>query len=311
MTALGIDTSNYTTSAAVYNNLSGEVRQVKRMLPVKNGEKGLRQSDAVFLHTNQLHSVLSELLSGFDDIIDIVSVSARPRDAKGSYMPCFLVGLNTAKSICSVTGLPLKEYSHQSGHIAAAAYSSGCLDLLKSEFIAFHVSGGTTEMLYVKPVYGDKMPFEVKIIGSTLDLNFGQAVDRLGVKFGLPFPCGKEIEKSAFLSEKVFKPAVSVKDGNCSVSGLENKFKSMLDNGEKKEDVARFCLDYISHTLIKMTAFAHKNYGDLPVLFAGGVMSNKIIQAAVKEKFPLALFAQPDLSCDNAVGMALLPFVGK
>ena len=104
---LGIDTSNYTTSAALVDVKSGElVRSVKKLLPVKAGELGLRQSDAVFHHTVQLPEILTEL---FDKACDIkaVGVSTKPTDEEGSYMPCFLAGYCSAKSICEATGVPL------------------------------------------------------------------------------------------------------------------------------------------------------------------------------------------------------------
>ena len=148
---LGIDTSNYTTSAALYDTESGEIFQSKMLLPVKPGEKGIRQSDAVFHHTAQLPQVISSLkekCGGFTQICAI-GVSTRPRSVEGSYMPCFTVGTGTAHVLSEILGVPLLKFSHQEGHIAAALFSSGRTDLLNGRFIAFHVSGGTTEALLV------------------------------------------------------------------------------------------------------------------------------------------------------------------
>ena len=143
MLTLGIDTSNYTTSAAIYNGK--EVIQNKLLLPVKEGEKGLRQSDAVFHHTVRLYPVFEQLLAQCEGEIAAVGVSEKPRDAQGSYMPCFLVGVNTAHCIAASLRKPVHGFSHQAGHIAAALYSVGRLDLISQKFIAFHVSGGTTD----------------------------------------------------------------------------------------------------------------------------------------------------------------------
>ncbi len=303
MRTLGIDTSNYTTSACIYDSETGEVFQQKLLLPVKQGEKGLRQSDAVFHHTARLHPLVERLFEQCGTDFDAIGVSEKPRDAEGSYMPCFLVGINAARCIGAATGKPVRGFSHQAGHIAAALYSCGKMNLMKEKFIAFHVSGGTSEMLLVSP--GSERVFDVEIIGETLDLNCGQAVDRAGVMMGLSFPCGKELEALALKSAKKYNPKVCVKDGKCSLSGLENQCRKMLDSGEAHEDVARYCLDFICKTLEKMTEYAVEKYGSLPLVFAGGVMSNSIIREKIQSRFG-ASFAQPDFSCDNAAGVAIL-----
>ena len=303
MRTLGIDTSNYTTSACIYDSETGEVFQQKLLLPVKEGEKGLRQSDAVFHHTARLYPLVEKLFERCGTEFDAIGVSEKPRDAEGSYMPCFLVGVNAARCIGAATGKPLYGFSHQAGHIAAALYSSGKMNLMKKKFIAFHVSGGTSEMLLVSP--GNERVFDVEIIGETLDLNCGQAVDRAGVMMGLAFPCGRELEALALKSSEKYNPKVCVKGGNCSLSGLENQCRKMLDSGESKENVARYCLDFISKTLEKMTEYALNEYGNLPLVFAGGVMSNSIIREKIQSRFG-ASFAQPDFSCDNAAGVAIL-----
>lgn len=303
MLTLGIDTSNYTTSVCLYNSESGEMLQKKLLLPVKKGEKGLRQSDAVFHHTSRLYPLMKELFAMAGGEIDAIGVSEKPRDAEGSYMPCFLVGVNSAECIGAAMDKPVYGFSHQAGHIAAALYSSGRTELINEKFIAFHVSGGTSEMLLVTP--DSERAFDIKIIGETLDLNCGQAVDRAGVMMGLSFPCGKELEALALKSDKIYNPKVCVKNGNCSLSGLENQCKKMLDGGEKHEDVARYCIDFVCKTVEKMTEFAVSEYGNLPLVYAGGVMSNTIIKKRIQSKFG-ASFAAPEFSCDNAAGIAYL-----
>ena len=133
-----------------FDDVSGCVFQKKMLLPVKSGERGLRQSDAVFHHTQQLWQVVSAVIDECGKP-DFIGASYAPRDAEGSYMPCFTVGLNTAKCLSSALGVPLYEFSHQAGHVAAAVYSSGHIELFDREFIAFHVSGGTTEALLARP----------------------------------------------------------------------------------------------------------------------------------------------------------------
>ena len=221
-------------------------------------------------------------------------------------MPCFLVGVNAAKCVAAALNKPVYGFSHQAGHIMAALYSADKLELKDKKFIAFHVSGGTTEMLLVSP--NAERAFDVEIIGETLDLNGGQAVDRAGVMLGLRFPCGKELEKLALASDKTFNPKICVKEGNCSLSGLENQCAAMNKKGDTAEDISRFCLDFIGKTIEKMTEYALEKYGDLPLVYAGGVMSNTIIRKRIESKFN-AVFAKPDFSCDNAAGTAVLAAV--
>ena len=146
--ALGLDTSNYTTSAALLQ--IGKMTSCGKLLPVKPGEIGLRQSDAVFHHTRQLPQVMAEL-GGAVRHARAIGVSNRPRDAEDSYMPCFLVGIGTAEMLGQALGVPVHRFSHQQGHIAAALYSAERLDYLERPFLAFHLSGGTTEAVLVAP----------------------------------------------------------------------------------------------------------------------------------------------------------------
>ena len=306
MITLGIDTSNYTTSCALYDSEANTIIQRKKLLPVKEGEKGLRQSDAVFHHTQQLYPLVSSLYEEMDILPDCIGVSARPRDVEGSYMPCFTVGVNTANSIASVIKSPIYDFSHQCGHIMAALFSADRMDLIKKQFIAFHVSGGTTEALLVKP--DSKKIFDIEIIGKTLDLNCGQTIDRCGVMMGLKFPCGAELEKLAYDSTEKYNPKICVKDGNCSLSGLENQCKKMLIENTDKCDVANYCLQFVGKTIEKMTDYVVEKCGDLPVVYAGGVMSDKIIRNRLENKFN-ASFAAPEFSCDNAAGTAILAYL--
>lgn len=302
---VGIDTSNYTTSVSLVDAGGEVITNRKIPLPVKPGERGLRQSDAVFAHTKNLPELLRLLA---DDLRDrtprAVGVSVRPRDAEGSYMPCFLAGRVAAEALAAGLQAPVLEFSHQSGHIMAALYSSGALHLIGSPFIAFHVSGGTTEMLYVTP---RGLDFSVELIGGTADLNAGQVIDRIGVAMGLSFPCGPALEALATENTlKLPRPRISVKEGRCNLSGLENMALKLLRETESKPLAAAFVLRFIEQTLAAMASWARERYGDLPILFAGGVMSNALIAQGISARFTDVYFAKPAFSADNAAGVALL-----
>lgn len=299
---LGIDTSNYTTSTALYNSESREMQQQKKLLQVKSGEKGLRQSDALFQHVKMLPCLMEKLsFSGCG--ITAVGYSARPRDVEGSYMPCFLAGEEAARCISAALGVPCFDFSHQAGHIAAALFSIGKLEMLQQRFVAFHVSGGTTDVLLCSPENGES---KIEPVASSLDLKAGQAVDRVGLMLGLDFPAGPQLEALALQSKKQFSIKPCMKGCDCCLSGLENICGDMLTACEPPCDVARFCLEYIRCTLDSMTAAVLDKLGcKLPLLFAGGVMSNSNIREFMTQKYG-AYFAAPGFSSDNAAGIAAL-----
>ena len=299
---LGIDTSNYTTSCALFDSETRKVKSLKKLLPVKSGEKGIRQSDAVFHHTKQLPQLIEELFCESPKI-DYVSCSCAPRSAKDSYMPCFLVGESAAKMLSAACDIPCYTTSHQCGHILAALYSCDRLDLAVSgeRFIALHVSGGTTDLLLCKANKDKEL--DISQIGGSLDLKAGQAVDRTGVMLGLDFPCGQELEKLALKSSRSFKLRPVIKWTSCCLSGLENLCRDMLDKGEDRCDIARFCLEYIGISVRDITRNALDQYGQMPVVFAGGVMSDSLIKDILADSFD-SYFASPEFSCDNAAGVA-------
>ena len=299
---LGIDTSNYTTSCAAYNIDTRELVSAKRPLRVKAGEVGLRQSDAVFQHVKQLEDTVQEVI-GQISAPAAIGVSVRPRDVEGSYMPCFLAGRAAAGVMSAVLPVPLYEYSHQAGHLAAALYATDNLDLLTGEFIAFHVSGGTTECMRVHN--SEEELLAVEIMAQSNDLYIGQAVDRVGAMLGLDFPAGPALESLALLSKKKYKPIPTFKENNPCISGIENQCRTMMQKKELPEDIAAYCIAYLCEVILRMTKNAKDKFPGLPVIYAGGVMSNGIIKQAVTERFGGA-FAPPVFSSDNAAGIAVL-----
>ncbi len=299
-TVLGIDTSNYTSSAAVY--FKDDIIQSKKLLPVKDGQVGLRQSDAVFFHTKQLAEVLNPLLLEYK-AIDVIAVADKPRSIEGSYMPCFLVGENTGEILSAALGVPLFKFSHQEGHIAAALFSCKKTELLSNKFIALHLSGGTSEILLVENK-GEPLP-EIKIIGNTLDLNAGQAIDRTAVKMGLPFPGGRYIDELALKFSKKINTKTSTKGIDFSLSGIENKCSKMIEENVDKEEISAMCLSLILNNIEKCLLEAVKLYGDLPIIFSGGVSSSAFIRKNISKNFD-SYFASPQFSADNAAGIAYL-----
>ncbi len=303
MPVLGLDTSNYTTSAAVFDGEGG--RNQGRLLEVRPGELGLRQSDALFQHVKHLPEVVEALL-GEEGLgtVQAVGASTRPRAVEGSYMPCFLAGASQGQVLSQVLGVPFYTFSHQQGHLAAAAWSAGRLDLLDRPFLAWHLSGGTTELLRVEPEE-DGVAVRAEILGGTSDISAGQLIDRTGVLLGLPFPAGKEVEKLSRQAQKREYYKVKVKDLTFSLSGMENKVRQMVQRGEEPAEVAWFAQETVCRVVQACTKAAMEAYPGLPVLCSGGVASNGRLKELLRQNCG-ALFAQPQFSTDNAMGTAIL-----
>ncbi|MBQ7096518.1 MAG: hypothetical protein IJN96_00425 [Clostridia bacterium] len=301
---LGIDTSCYTTSVAAYFN--GKMIHVKKMLDVKEGECGLRQSDALFQHIKNLPVLFEDIKSSvapksFEKVT--VSVSAKPRSVEGSYMPVFLAGQSFARTISAVLGARYIETSHQDGHIMAAIYSCKNYSICDEPFLTYHLSGGTTELLLVKK---NRNIFECELVGGTRDLPAGQFIDRVGVKLGMSFPCGKFLDYSA-VNYQGEKPKVQtcVKDGFINFSGEETRYSRMCDQGEDGGKIAYSVLKCIAVSVKKSITNAKNKYNIKNVLMVGGVSSSKMLREEFSD-MPNVYFAEPELSTDNAVGVCAI-----
>lgn len=300
MSVIGIDTSNYTTSIAFYDGVDGV--NCSKLLPVKHGELGLRQSDAVFAHIKSLPELSGRLFSNVRlDKITTVGVSTRPRAVAGSYMPCFMVGYSHAKMLSDMLGVPLVEVSHQQGHVAASLWSAGCMELMDQPHLAWHLSGGTTELLLVEPM--EKNVVCTKI-GGTTDISAGQLIDRTGQLLELPFPSGKHID--ALSSEASIKEVFKVKctDMYFSLSGVQNKVQQFHTAHNDSAETAAYALRCVSKAVYTATEQALKAYPGLRVVFSGGVASNSMLRKVLAPLDPI--FSQPQFSTDNAMGVAVL-----
>ncbi len=297
---LGLDTSNYTTSAAVFDGMGG--RNCGKLLDVPEGALGLRQSDALFQHVKRLPAMFAKLRQeGVFTNISAVGASTRPRAVEGSYMPCFLPGETVGRCIADVLGVPFFDCAHQEGHIAAAAWSAGRLDLLDVPHLAWHLSGGTTELLYVEP---DGCGIKVRCIGGTSDISAGQLIDRTGKLMNIAFPAGKAIDSFALMQEKGKFFRVKMNEFSFSLSGVENQVKAMVEQGKDQQIVSRFVLDTVANAVVGATKAAWEKWPGLPVLCSGGVASSMCL----RQWMDFAVFAKPEFSTDNAMGTAILTY---
>ena len=300
MSVIGIDTSNYTTSIAWYDGSDG--LNCSRLLPVKKGELGLRQSDAVFAHIKSLPELSGRLFSNVPrSSITAVGVSTRPRAVEGSYMPCFMVGYSHAKLLADSLGVPLVEVSHQQGHVAASLWSAGCMELMEETHLAWHLSGGTTELLLVEP---DGKNVRCTRIGGTTDISAGQLIDRTGQLLKLPFPSGKHLDalSQSAQGREVFK--VKCSDMSFSLSGVQNKVQQFHTAHGDDAETAAYALRCVAQAVYLATAQALKAHPGLRVVFSGGVASNSLLRQVIAPLDPI--FSQPQYSTDNAMGVAVL-----
>lgn len=298
MSVLGLDTSNYTTSIAWFDGTDGENQS--RLLPVKPGELGLRQSDALFAHVKSLPDLADRLFSHVTaDEIEAIGVSTRPRAVEGSYMPCFLAGISQAQTMASLLRVPVVQVSHQQGHLAAALWSAGRMDIMNAPFLAWHLSGGTTELLYVEP---DGWNLLCRRIGGTTDISAGQLIDRTGQMLQLQFPAGKELDRVSkeATDDSFFR--VKCKGFQFSLSGVQNKVQEYFAHTESSVETAGYALRCVCRAVREATDQAKAAYPGLPVVFSGGVASNSMLREILSE----AVFCPPQFATDNAMGVAVL-----
>ena len=302
MSVIGIDTSNYTTSIAFFDGTGGE--NCSKLLPVKQGELGLRQSDAVFAHIKSLPELSGRLFSHVKAAdITAVGVSTRPRAVEGSYMPCFMVGYSHGKMLSELLRVPLMEVSHQQGHVAASLWSAGHPELMDEPHLAWHLSGGTTELLLVEP---EGKNVKCTRIGGTSDISAGQLIDRTGQLLQLPFPSGKHID--ALSREAAMKEVFKVKctDMVFSLSGVQNKVQQFHEKNGVPAETAAYALRCVAKAVYLASEQALKAYPGLRIVFSGGVASNSMLREVIAPLDPV--FSQPQFSTDNAMGVAVLAY---
>lgn len=299
MIFLGIDTSNYTTSMAAVGAVE---RSCARLLPVKPGELGLRQSDALFAHIKSLPDLADRLFSDMDrKDIAAIGVSTRPRAVEGSYMPCFLAGESQASVLADALHVPLFRFSHQQGHIAAVCCGSGQEALLDKPLLAWHLSGGTTELLYVEP---EGRNVRAEKLGGTTDISAGQLIDRTGQLLHLGFPAGRALDALSGQAKDSAFFKVKCRDTAFSLSGVQNKVTEYFAKTGDPAETAAYALRSVIYAVKTATAQARELHPGLPVIFSGGVASNSLLR---REMEPLGgVFGPPEYSRDNAYGVACL-----
>ena len=297
---LGIDTSCYTTSVAVVDNLGNIVFDQRKFLSVDSGQRGLRQSDMVYQHLKNLPEIFPEGFCGFS----AVAASEKPRPQEDSYMPVFEVSKTIGRAVSSATKdcryYPL---THQHGHIAAAMLGTK----LPDSFLALHVSGGTTECLYVTKDSFDIIN-TVDFIAGYSDISAGQLIDRVGQNLNLSFPIGPKLEETANQAEKKDIVLKSVfKDNALSFSGAETQAFRYMKMGVEPAEIAYATEMCVARGLEKLLRFGFDMKACDTALVFGGVASNEHIRAHLTRRMGNHIaFGKKAFCTDNACGLALL-----
>ena len=305
-TVLGLDTSNYRTSVAAVTT-DGEILFSNReLLPVAEGERGLRQSDAVFAHLKRFGSINGHLFpEGAESKIVAVAASVTPRDGEASYMPVFQVGTSFGRMLAAILEVPFFATTHQRGHLAAAAAGTRLESV--SAMVALHLSGGTTDLLEMRD---DRLTQ----IGGSLDLHAGQLVDRTGVAMGLPFPSGPAMEELALngKSSGLLGCSMAENDLICHLSGAESQVQRWLREGQmNRRDIAREIYDFLARTTARLADAGKRETGEDRILVTGGVASSALYRRLLEDRLsgmryaPQPIFGRPDMSGDNAFGVAV------
>ena len=216
-------------------------------------------------------------------------------------MPCFLVGVSHGQLLADALHVPLVRVSHQQGHVAASLWSAGRMDLMDRPHLAWHLSGGTTELLLIRP---DGKNVSCTRIGGTTDISAGHLIDRTGQLLGLSFPSGKYLDALSGKSERKDAFRVKCTGGEFSLSGIQNKVQQYHAQQGIPEETAAFALRCVAGAVFQATTQALEKYPGLEVVFSGGVASNSMLREVMRPLNPV--FAQPQFSTDNAMGVAVL-----
>lgn len=302
--SMGIDTSNYKTSVAVVGRAGKLLFNSQEFLSVKRGERGLRQSEAFFQHVQKLPEAIEAAFASeyIRKNIAAISVSARPRPVDGSYMPVFTAGLGYARALAAAMEIELQTFSHQEGHIEAIRHYSALKD--EAPLICFHFSGGTTEALLLDE------NGNLKIVGGSKDIAYGQVLDRAGVSLGYDFPCGEALDKIALCSSGHTNvlTKIKVKDGYVNLSGIETQCQHALEECVH-EDLVCELFEKLSASVAEMTLQLSHKYKINNFIYAGGVSCSRFMRNYLSEHIYRDLnvvFGKPEFSADNAIGTALL-----
>lgn len=278
MYILAIESSCDETSAAIIKNGTEEIATVVlSQMDTHASFGGVVPEIASRMHVESITMVFEELFNKAQmklEQIDAIAVTYGP-----GLIGSLLIGLQAAKTLALVTGKPLIPVHHIAGHI----YANNLVKRLEFPLIALVVSGGHTELIYMKEDYS----FEK--IGGTLDDAVGEAYDKVARVIGIPYPGGPNVDKLAHIGNDSYNLPLPLDDDSFdfSFSGLKSAVINVKHNLDQKkidivpEDLATSFQNRVVEILSKKTMRALKKYNVHCLIIAGGVAANK----GLREKF--------------------------
>ncbi|NCN52238.1 tRNA (adenosine(37)-N6)-threonylcarbamoyltransferase complex transferase subunit TsaD [Candidatus Parcubacteria bacterium] len=305
----------------------------KTLVPMT--ERALKEAELLSEHAEKLESDTDESLRTLfyreeelaDALIPFVETYAKPdidviAVTHGPGLePALWVGVNFAKALAMLWGIPVVGTNHMEGHVLASVFDGTKLAPLSFPAVSLLISGGHTELLKMKSWT------EYEMLGQTRDDAVGEAFDKAARMMGLQYPGGPEIsvraararEKNLPPYTKLPKPMIDSGDCDFSFSGLKTAVRYAIRDitGEKemteeeREALSRDFEDVVTEVLLKKSILAVEESNAHALILGGGVTANSYIREQFKlyfnKKYPdLALhFPERNLSTDNSIMIAL------
>ncbi len=278
---LGIESSCDETACAITDNGKLLANVISSQIDVHRKYGGVMPEIASRLHLENVGCVISEALEKANITMEDVTAIAVTRGP--GLIGALHVGLQAAKTLALIYNKPLIPVHHLTGHI----YANEFIKPLHFPLLAVVVSGGNTELVYMK----DHLNFE--IIGETKDDAIGESYDKVARVLGLPYPGGVEIDRLAKNGKHSYKLPTPLHDGslNFSYSGLKTAVINLVHNLEQKgepiviEDMAKSFQDVAVGMVLDRVKKATKLYDVKEIVLAGGVSANSYLRQEIQEQF--------------------------
>jgi N6-L-threonylcarbamoyladenine synthase len=212
--------------------------------------------------------------------IDLVAVTKGP-----GLIGSLLVGINAATTFAFAHAIPLIGVNHLHGHIYAANIDHD----IKFPALALLVSGGHTELIYMK----GHMDF--KLLGTTLDDAVGEAYDKVARTLGLSYPGGPIVDKLAQDGKDTYnlpRPFLDREAYNFSFSGLKSAVINLVHNAEQRDEKIRvndMCASFqasVLDVIIEKTKHASESFDIKQIIISGGVAANKGLRNRIFKEIP-------------------------
>ena len=277
----GIESSCDETSCSIVKNGKEEIATIiSSQIDVHKNFGGVVPEIASRHHVKNITMVIEECLwkaqMTIDDM-DAIAVTYGP-----GLIGSLLVGLEAAKTLAWIHKKPLIPVHHISGHI----YANNLVEEMKFPLIALIISGGHTELVYMKNHYS----FEK--LGGTLDDAVGECYDKVARVIEVPYPGGPTLDRWSTEGNDTYDLPIPLNDNsyNFSFSGLKSAFINTVHHADQvketldKADLAASFQQSVVDVLAQKTVRALENYPVKQLILAGGVAANQGLRDRLDEE---------------------------